>query len=281
MNTYFRNSLAGRLKVQRLLWRPAVRMMLILPLLAFALCSCAQLRAKGPVLNQTSTLNALLDGGYDACTTCKELKRQGNFGIGTFDHLDGEMVFLDGKIYQARADGRVALAPDELGVPFAAVTRFHPAVTRRLEPAGDLEALKKQMDALKTGPNLFLAFRVDGLFDHVKYRSVPAQAKPYPKLTEVAARQPVFERRVIHGTLLGFWCPDYAKSLNLPGYHLHFISDDRQSAGHLLDCSLLEGTVSSEYITEFFLHLPQSGEFQKLSLGGDTARALKAAESGK
>jgi len=249
--------------------------------LGFGLVSCAPLRPAGPVLHQTSTLTALLDGGYDAATTCGELRRQGNFGIGTFDHLDGEMILLDGVIYQARADGVVTRAPDSLGVPFAAVTRFVSSASRNLDPASDLESLKHQLDAMRPGGNLFLAFRIDGTFDRVKYRSVPAQTKPYPKLTDVAAKQPVFERQAIRGTLLGFWCPEYAKALNLPGYHLHFISEDRKSAGHLLDCALRQGQASIEEIPELHLRLPQTREFQALSLSGDATRAMKAAESGK
>ena len=49
---------------------------------------------------QTSTIDALLAGAYDGETTCRELQRHGNLGIGTFDHLDGEMVLSDGIMYQ-------------------------------------------------------------------------------------------------------------------------------------------------------------------------------------
>ncbi|MEI6167905.1 MAG: acetolactate decarboxylase [bacterium] len=251
--------------------------------IASGLVSCVHHGPPPPagVLSQTSTITALLEGGYDGVTSCGELRRKGDFGIGTFDHLDGEMILIDGVIYQAKADGTVARVPDSLKVPFAAVTGFRPDLTWTVGAASDYEALKKNMDAVRAGDNLFLAIRVDGLFDYVKFRSVPPQVKPYPKLVDVAARQPVFERRRVKGSLVGFWCPEYVRTLNLPGYHLHFISEDRKSAGHLLDCTWQGGAVKAEVISEFHLFLPETPAFQKLQLNGDSSRALKAAESGR
>lgn len=253
----------------------------------FLACSCAGVRPSPEAgsLYQTSTITALLEGCYDGVATCGALKRQGDFGIGTFDRLDGEMILLDGTVYQARADGVVARPADSATVPFASVTRFGPVREADIGPCAGLDALKAKLDALRAagGDNLFYAVRVDGVFGRVKYRSVPAQSKPYPKLTEVAARQPVFERIGIRGTLVGFWCPAYAKTLNLAGYHLHFISDDRKSGGHLLDCDLREGRAAAEPRHEFRLTLPENDAFRGVRMGGDAAadRALKAAESGR
>ncbi len=249
-------------------------------------CSCAGL---GPTVgrdtvSQTSTITALLEGCYDGVETCGALKERGDLGIGTFDRLDGEMILLDGAVYQARADGAVLRAPDSARVPFASVTRFGTPPMKVLGACGDLDALKAKLDALRPeGGNLFYAIRVEGVFDRVKFRSVPAQTKPYPKLTEVAARQPVFEKSGIRGTLVGFWCPEYAKTLNLAGYHLHFISDDRKSGGHLLGCTLREGWAAAEAKHELRLNLPRNEAFLDVRIGGGAAAdsALKAAESGK
>ena len=57
-------------------------------------------------LFQTSTIDALLDGNYDGDISFAELEANGDFGLGTFDALDGEMVALYGVFYQIRADGR-------------------------------------------------------------------------------------------------------------------------------------------------------------------------------
>ncbi len=46
-------------------------------------------------LFQTSTINALLAGVYDGDISCLHLLEHGDFGIGTFDRLEGEMVILE------------------------------------------------------------------------------------------------------------------------------------------------------------------------------------------
>ena len=195
------------------------------------------------------------------------------------------MILLDGTVYQARADGTVVRPADSARVPFASVTRFGPVrEAAALGACGDFDALKAKLDALRTkGDNLFYAIRVEGVFERVKFRSVPAQSKPYPKLAEVAARQPVFEKTSTRGTLVGFWCPAYAKTLNLAGYHLHFISDDRKSGGHLLDCVLRSGDAAVGARHIFHVTLPENEAFRNVRMGGDAAadRALKAAESGR
>ena len=58
-------------------------------------------------LTQVSTIDALLAGAYDGVMNTSEFKNYGNFGLGTFDKLDGEMIVLNGDVYQARYDGKV------------------------------------------------------------------------------------------------------------------------------------------------------------------------------
>ena len=125
---------------------------------ALSLCSCAHCwRANDApgVLHQTSLITALLEGCYDGAISCGELKREGDFGIGTFDRLDGEMILLDGQVFQAKSDGVVVRALDSASAPFAVVAKFSPRHSLRLEGAADLDALKRQLDALRPSGNLF------------------------------------------------------------------------------------------------------------------------------
>ena len=75
-------------------------------------------------LYQVSTIDALMQGVFDGVQPVGELKRHGDFGIGTFDALDGEMIVLDGVVYQAKADGRIYPVKDSATTPFATVTHF-------------------------------------------------------------------------------------------------------------------------------------------------------------
>lgn len=44
---------------------------------------------------QLSTINALLEGVFDGNMSYGQLKQHGDFGIGTFNGLDGEMIAFD------------------------------------------------------------------------------------------------------------------------------------------------------------------------------------------
>lgn len=265
------------MKHQRIVY--SLFLCLLVALLASCRCPCPASRPTA--LYQVSTLPALMDGCYDGVVTCGELKTRGTLGIGTFDRLDGEMILVDGIVYQAKADGVVVPADNSVRVPFAAVSPLTPATVGVATNVPLFDELKRVLDRYRTSNNQFYLIRVDGLFTGVKYRSVPAQTKPYPKLTAVAARQPVFERKTIRGSLVGFWSPDFARTLTFPGYHLHFISDDRQSGGHLLDCTLESGTLRMVRLPTVALTLPQNEAFDRFQPAGDVNQAMKAAESGK
>lgn len=228
-----------------------------------------QAAEKRDTLYQVSTISALLSGMYDQVITVDELIKYGDFGIGTFAGLDGEMVVLDGKVYKVAGTGAVtAVAADE-GVPFAVITYFDADSQLPVENIASLEQLYKTLPFQLSNRNLFYAVRVDGEFTYVKTRSVPKQQKPYPPLTAVTPSQAVFETSQVKGTLIGFWSPDFVKGLNVTGFHLHFISDDRMFGGHLLDCRIKTGIVKIDDTHEFHLALPVSKEFQQVSLDKD------------
>jgi len=260
--------------------------MLLAALLALAGCAQAgkseKLREAGPpedTVFQVSTINALLQGLYDGEVTCGELKKHGDLGVGTFDGLDGEMVVVDGIILQVKADGKVLPAPDGEKTPFAAVTFFSSDRTQQVKELADYSHLQRLLDGLIANRNMFYAIRIDGTFPYVKTRSVPEQAKPYPPLAEVTKNQPVFEMRNVRGSVVGFYCPPYMEGLNVPGYHLHFVTEDRRQGGHLLECSLQEGTLQMDQTRGFYMTLPDGSDFAKADLTTGRTEELKKAES--
>lgn len=227
---------------------------------------------------QTSTIDALLAGGYDGDLSLRDLRRQGDFGIGTYDHLDGEMVLLDGEFHQVKDDGRV-YSPDLAGkTPFAAVCQFQPEMHVALPEGSDMPAVEAWIDRMLENPNEFHAVRIDGYFTFMRTRSVPAQARPYPPLKEVAKTQPVFERENISGTIVGFRCPPYVAGVNVPGYHLHFISKDRSFGGHILAFELLTGRAQVDALDRFVLQLPATEDFADADLSRDRRQDLMGVE---
>jgi acetolactate decarboxylase len=211
-------------------------------------------------LFQVSSLSALLNANYDGWTSFADLRKRGDFGIGTFNALDGEMTEVDGRVYQVRSDGKVYPVSDAALTPFASTTFFHPLITQLITiPLPDLGTLEKLVDALRPA-GLPCAVRITGDFDYVKTRSVPAQAKPYPRLVEVVKTQPTFEFTNVSGVMVGFWLPADFSGLNVPGYHLHFLTADRTGGGHLLEARARRVTVDLEPLRQFELILPEKIE---------------------
>jgi acetolactate decarboxylase len=235
---------------------------LLLSAALVALAGCTALPAPALEVTQISTYPALEMGLYDGDMTYAQLAQAGNFGIGTFDSMDGEMIALDGQFYQARSDGSVRRADKTLETPFATVTFFTPE--QRLQPAEPLasfDELKAYLARVAPPTNRPYAIRLDGRFSYIKIRSVPRQNQPYPPLADVVAQQVTWERQDIRGSLVGYWFPEYLSALVAPGYHLHFISDDRQVAGHLLDCILDGATIAIDYLDQVTLRIPQTAAF--------------------
>lgn len=257
-------------------------------LAALTLTGCAQdrqpeelkdkSRPEGTVF-QVSTINALMQGLYDGEITCGELKTQGDLGVGTFDGLDGEMVVVDGKVLQVKADGTVLPVPDGEKIPFATVVFFKADQSQMVKEVAGYGHLQELLDGLVANRNQFYAIRIDGDFAYVKTRSVAEQVKPYPTLAEATKNQSVFEMQDVKGSVIGFYCPPYVQGLNVPGYHLHFVTEDLKKGGHLLECNLLEGTVQMDIIPEFHMVLPGSNDFARANLTTDNEADLKRIES--
>jgi acetolactate decarboxylase len=217
---------------------------------------------------QAGTITALQQGILEGDETFADLREHGDFGLGTFNGLDGEMVALEGKFYQIRTDGLPRNVAGGEETPFAVVIRFEPgsAQEKTLPASSSSDELKAALDRILPTSNDFDAVRIDGTFDLVKARSVPAQQKPYPTLDEVVAQQTVYELHEIKGTLIGFRFPSFVQGINQPGYHFHFLSEDRKSGGHMLDCSLRAGAKATfDSSKELELKLPGNSDFNKAS----------------
>jgi acetolactate decarboxylase len=187
------------------------------------------------VLFQASTIGALLDGAFEGDVSFAELAEHGDVGLGTVNHLDGEMVAVDGRFYRADVEGHIHELPASERTPFAVVISFRPAFEFDLEGSVDHDRLLAEIDRRIPADAATCAVRIDGRFELVKARSVPRQEPPYRPLTEVVADQKVFELAAVDGTIVGFRFPEYAEGIEVSGWHLHFISEDRSRGGHVLD----------------------------------------------
>ena len=272
---HFANLVAGRLR-----WIVQKKMGLLL-LAGFLVCtgthaSCAQ---QDNTLTQVSTINALLGGVYDGKMSIRQLKLYGDTGLGTFDALDGEMVMADATVYRVRADGTVQIAGPDETTPFAAVTFFRAGLEKTLPGSTGMKELTRQIDATLPSPNLIYVLRIEGTFREVITRSVPRQEKPYKPLTEIVKSQPAFKFKNVEGVVVGLRCPAFMKGINVPGYHLHFLTKDRKAGGHVLDISVSHAVVKVDTTSNFYMVLPKDQDFYKADMEKDLSGEVAAVES--
>jgi acetolactate decarboxylase len=232
------------------------------------------------VLFQASTIGALLEGAYDGDLSFAELAAHGDLGLGTLNQLDGEMIALDGEFFRADVDGAISPIPAAAKTPFAVVTSFEPEVDERIEGRLSHGELLARLDALTPSGASSCAIRLDGRFELVRARSVPAQSPPYRPLAEVVADQHVFELRDVAGTMLGFRFPAYAEGIEVGGYHLHFISEDRTRGGHVLGSRAADLRIRLDPSNDLHVELPPRIELADPDLAAATHAAIERAEGG-
>ena len=229
-------------------------------------------------LVQVSVIDALLQGIYDGFYPVGDLVKLGDYGLGTFNALNGEMVFFNDTVFQVLSSGEVKIPEPTVLSPFAAVTTFKADTTFALS---DLifEVLKDSFNYYFPTPNIFYVVKMKGSFSYMKTRSVPGQEKPYPPLVEVTANQPEFEFENVKGDIIGFFCPDYASGINVTGLHLHFLTSDRKGGGHILEFTLNSGTLEIGYLLDYRLILPPGGDFYGGDFSVDRSGDLEDAEN--
>jgi acetolactate decarboxylase len=232
------------------------------------------------VLFQASTIGALLEGRYEGDVTLGELAAHGDLGLGTLDHLDGELIALDGRFHRADADGKVTEVDLATKTPFAVLVPFRPGIEVEVEELlGHDELLAALEEAAPAGGGAY-ALRVDGAFEAVRARSVPRQEPPYRPLGEVVADQHVFEFGAVEGTLVGFRFPDHGEGLEVAGFHLHFLSADRTRGGHVLDLRIASGVARLDVLSDLHVELPPGVDLEEPHLDGDLAETVRRVEGG-
>lgn len=229
---------------------------------------------------QYSIISALMDGVASHGTPIARVLKHGDHGLGTFHSMEGEMIVLDGEVYQMKADGStIHIKPDETVTPFATVTFFRPTVTTRGSVTGKA-GLKDLLTGLfPKARNHFLIVRMDGLFKTIKVRTAGGQCRPRESMVDVCSRQTTHTFEEVKGTIVGFRCPEYVMGVNVAGDHFHFISEDRQRGGHILSFETAgDVDIAAAQMVKFHMELPtEDDEFNEAELKLQ-AQGIKAVE---
>lgn len=233
-------------------------------------------------LYQVSLLQGLLQGDYNGSISIGELKACGDTGIGTFDRLNGELIMVDGVVYRAAGDGTVEVPSDDETIPFSNVTFMDADEEVSINNVASFDDLMEILNGkvAELGGNRFYMIRIDGVFNTVYARSEYAQDKPYePLVVVLETDQTFFDMENVSGTVVGLYCPAYMSELNNAGWHLHFISDDRTSGGHVLDLAIEEAVITWDYTDNFEMILPDNDEFTQIDFSIDRSEDVRRAET--
>ena len=233
-------------------------------------------------LYQVSLLQGLLQGDYNGSISIGELKACGDTGIGTFDRLNGELIMVDGVVYRAAGDGTVEVPSDDETIPFSNVTFMDADEEVSINNVASFDDLMEILNGkvAELGGNRFYMIRIDGVFNTVNARSEYAQDKPYePLVVVLETDQTFFDMENVSGTVVGLYCPAYMSELNNAGWHLHFISDDRTSGGHVLDLAIEEAVITWDYTDNFEMILPDNDEFTQIDFSIDRSEDVRRAET--
>ncbi len=206
-------------------------------------------------LYQISTISALSNGAYDGLITFDGLLEKGDFGLGTFDALDGELIVLDGAAYRVPASGIAEAVDGNITTPFAAVTTWETDARHTFNNPMNCVDLEAELDGLLDIDAAY-AIKVHGQFDELTTRSEDRQEKPYAPLADVLKDQIKFELTNVDATMAGFRLPDYMSGSNAAGYHFHALTEDQQAGGHVLDCRTKSITVEIDAIDSWLVDLP-------------------------
>ncbi|MBU6508047.1 MAG: acetolactate decarboxylase [Alphaproteobacteria bacterium] len=213
--------------------------------------------AQAAEVYQVSTISSLLAGGYDGTVTVGELLRHGNLGLGTYNGVDGEMVVLAGRAYRCSVDAVAHPVKAATRTPFAVVTDFHPQTTVAVPAGQSLTRLQATLDALPASESRIVAVRIVGHFQGMQVRSEPKQSPPYRPLADVIkTQQVVHDLGAVDGTLIGFRFPVAASSVNVAGWHFHFITADGTRCGHVLGLTTGIGRAALQEIADLRVRFP-------------------------
>lgn len=219
-------------------------------------------------MTQVSTYDALAAGLYDGVAPLSLFDGRGDLGLGTLHGWDGELLLLDGEYWLVDGEGAVKRITDRTATtPFLAVTSFEEDVRIPLGEGTTFEDLKKSPRNYLPSLNVLYALKLEGTFRRIKTRSMPRQSKPYKTMAELVKTQPTFEFQEVAGTVVGFWTPPSMQGLGLAGWHLHFLTRDRRSGGHVLEFTVREAVLKLDETLEVHWIIPGHPEYRKASLG--------------
>ena len=219
-----------------------------------------------PVLWQNMPVIALENSVFDGRTTVAEISKHGDHGVGTWNQLNGEGLIVDGEFYQIRSDGSVHQQPTSAIMPWVSIGFFKADSVYDVPAKLNYTELEGFIDPYLPTVNSYYALRIEGRFETVVTRTLPKQSKPYPPLVVVERTQPEFSFTDVEGVMVGFRSPPYSTNFSPPGFHLHFLKNDKTGGGHALRFTVDVARISIQRLDGLVQAIPAYPEFEQANL---------------
>ncbi|KAL4894462.1 alpha-acetolactate decarboxylase [Aspergillus ambiguus] len=230
-------------------------------------------------LYQYSVVSALMHGICETGPSISHILAHGDHGLGTVPHLNGEIIIMDGKAYHFPPDSPRPRKIDPTDrMAFIMITRFNPTFSKRLATLTMSSLESALAPLLPTQQNRFISIRVEATFPQIWFRVIPAQTTPREPLVDLARRQSIREKEHVRGVLFGFWSPVFASGFSVAGFHLHFLSADHNTGGHVVGFEAEDVSLAAASIGEYRIQLPDDASFHEAPLGSVGAEDIHEAE---
>ncbi len=230
-------------------------------------------------LFQTGILTSLMQGVYQGDMDFAALMKQGDFGLGTPDNVNGEIIALDGIYYCVDGKQQTCRVAPHTKTPFSVVTHFTPSLHFTAENISSIQQLEQLLDNHLENKNIFYAIRIDAEFSDIHLRSEKCHPTLHTPLSQAMPMiQKTFKLKQIAGTLVIIYTPPYAAAINVPGYHTHFINTEKTTGGHVFKLALKTGCIAIQPLYHLHVSLINNAAFARADLTSDVRAAAKAVE---
>ena len=211
-------------------------------------------RTRHGEVDQTASAGRLFGGDFSARTTAGAEFGNSRLGIGVMHDLDGEIVSLKGQTWRVPVDGKpIRVGPDEtiaFGIAAHGGRRHTLHVPNGSDVDGIVAAIDAYLEQTHADPEqVVCAVEIIGDFSDVLVRTVAPPDHEGASLGEVIDTETRFRFERWSGSMVGFRFPNHTDGRTIPGLHLHAISTDCSSGGHVRQVTT-QGTHSNIWIDE-------------------------------
>lgn len=228
---------------------------------------------------QYSCINALMGGVFNGLFPISDIKQKGNFGIGCSADLSGELIIHGCHFLEAKGHRVLRKMNDTELLPFAQITTFSPEVTFIANEVNK-ENLYNHLAQKTLLDNVFLAVKIEGIFDSMQIRRPDDSGKVYKTALDVAENQVVDHLSTIEGSLIGFWTPKFFENISVAGFHLHFIDKEQKIGGHMIDFALSNAKISYQVKSGINIELSKKESYLQQDLNiEDMSSIIKKVEN--